>query len=329
MKRISDFFRAAAVIAAASLLMGCSRAEPGEPITVDLAPQTQEDCVTPPFWVVEDSSTGAQIFMLGSMHAGNSDTKYPDYVLDAFSNSTWVGPELDTAAFSQNASLQRKCAAYLRLEDTTMEQLLGDSYADTLGFFTEKGIYQQNMEYLCPFFWASAASGLVTDSAGLDPAYGTESLLLELAHSQRKEVREIEGGEAQYKMMGSIPMSIQLSTLAECVGDDNIAAQAEDTRQLYAAWSSFDDEFFRELSVYDPETVDNPSDWEEYYDMMYTSRQKLMAEFITDSLKNGELGFVFVGTMHYYAEPSIITLLEDAGYTVNAVRPEKSDDKAA
>lgn len=329
MKRIGAFLRSAAAVLAAGLLAGCSPAEPNEPLAVDLTPSAQEDCVTPPFWVVEDSSTGAQIFMLGSMHAGNPDTKYPDYVLEAFNNSTWAAPEMDTQAFSQNASLQRKCAAYLRLEDATMEQLLGDSYADTLDYFTEKGIYQQGMEYFCPFFWASAASGLVTDGAGLDTSYGTESLFLGLAHSGRKEIREIEGGEAQYKMMGEIPMSIQLSTLAECIGDDNIAAQAEDTRELYSAWSSFDDEFFRGLSVYDPETVDNLSDWEEYYDMMYTSRQKLMADFITDSLKSGELGFVFVGTMHFYAEPSIITLLEDAGYTVNEIRPEIPADKAA
>lgn len=329
MKRI--LLRAAAVLLASGLLTGCSTqpAEPKEPLNVDLSPKAQEECVTPPFWVVEDSSTGAQIFMLGSMHAGNSDVKYPDYVLDAFSNSSWVAPEMDTIAFSGNASLQRKCAGYLRLEDETMEQLLGDSYAETLGYFTKNGIYQQGMESFCPFFWASAASGLVTERAGLDTSFGTESLLLGRAHSERKEIREIEGGEAQYKMMGEIPMSIQLSTLAECVGDDNIAAQSEDTRKLYEAWCSFDDEFFRELTVYDPDTVDNLSDWEKYYDMMYSSRQEKMAQFIADSLESGELGFVFVGTMHFYAEPSIITLLEDAGYTVNAIVPEKSDSEAA
>lgn len=329
MKRISAFLRAAAAVLAAVALTGCAPAEPNEPLTVDLSPQAQEDCVTPPFWVVEDGSTGAQIFMLGSMHAGNSGTKYPDYVMEAFNNSSWVAPEMDTIAFSQNASLQRKCAAYLQLEGTDMEQLLGDSYAETLGYFTEKGIYRQGMESFCPFYWASAASSLVTDGAGLDPSYGTESLLLDLAHSKRKEIREIEGGEAQYRMMGEIPLSIQLSTLAECVGNDSVAAQAEDTRQLYAAWSSFDDEFFRGLSVYDPETVDNPGDWEKYYDLMYASRQKQMAQFVTDSLEAGELGFVFVGTMHFYAEPSIITLLEEAGYTVSAIIPEKSADAAA
>ena len=60
--------------------------------------------------------------------------------------------------------------------------------------------------------------------------------------------------------------------------------------------------------------------------MMYTDRQQKMADFIMDSLSKGELGFVFVGTMHYYAEPSMITLLEQEGYTVTAIRGISAGD---
>ena len=59
---------------------------------------------------------------------------------------------------------------------------------------------------------------------------------------------------------------------------------------------------------------------------VYTDRQKLMADFIIDSLKCGEQGFVFVGAMHYFAEPSILTQLTDAGYTVTAIRGTVADD---
>ena len=69
MKRIGAFLRSAAAVLAAGLLTGCAPAVPNEPLAADLTPSAQEDCVTPPFWVVEDSSTGAKIFMLGSMNA--------------------------------------------------------------------------------------------------------------------------------------------------------------------------------------------------------------------------------------------------------------------
>lgn len=319
-------------IAAAALLSlvitGCSTAK-NQPLEVDYAPQAGQDCVTPPFWVVDDADTGAQIFLLGSMHAGVKNAQYPDYILDAMRNSSWVAPEMDTVAFSRDYILQQKCVRYLMLDGVTARDVIGADYDSIVEYFRSRGIWQDGMESMCPFLWASAANPLVLEQAGLDTEYGTENVLLELAHKEGMKIREIEGGEAQYKMMGSIPMSVQLETLEQCASDDGIKAQAQDATELYKAWSSFDDEYFSGLEVYDPAQVSDPDSWDAYYAMMYTDRQKLMSDFIISALKNGELGFVFVGTMHYYADPSVITQLEQAGYTVRAIRGTEAAQLAA
>ena len=315
-----------AALLAAVMLSGCASSAPAsdpEPYTPDLTPSYEEGCVTPPFWVVRDEDTGAQIFLMGSMHAGTEDVKYPEYVLRALRSSSYVAPEMDTVAFSRDISLKRKCAGYMKLENGCTADFLGEDYDRTVEFFRQKGIYSSAMEEMIPYYWASAASGLVTDAAGLDSSYGSETLLLNLAHSENKPIREIEGGEAQYKLMQDIPMSVQLDLLKSCVGDENIAAQAESSNELYEAWCGFDDDYFRQLSVYDECEVTASGDWQSYYNMMYTDRQRFMVEFITDSLKAGERGFVFVGTLHFYAEPSILTLLEEAGYTAGEIRPEQ------
>ncbi len=330
MRHIKKLFRAAAALTEAVMLCGCSapgqemQSEPKAPLEVNHTPEYEEGCITPPFWVVEDEETGAQIFLLGSMHAGGSDVKYPQYVIEAYQNSSYIAPEMDTVAFTGDIPLHRKCAEYMKLKSGTVGDLIGDSFAETLEFFKSSGIYQSGMEQMIPYYWASAASGLITEKSDLDSRYGTETVLLNQAHKDGKEIREIEGGEAQYKMMGEIPMSVQLETLEQCIGDDNIALQAEATVELYEAWRTFDDKYFSEMTVFDPAEVENPEDWQSYYDMMYTDRQKKMSDFIVDSLKSGEQGFVFVGTLHFYAEPSIFTLLSDAGYTTQAIRPEIS-----
>ena len=82
------FFRtAAAFLCAAGILLApaCSggRREPNSPLEVDLTPAIEEGKVTPPFWVAEDEQTGAQVFLLGSMHAGTEDAVYPEYVMEA------------------------------------------------------------------------------------------------------------------------------------------------------------------------------------------------------------------------------------------------------
>lgn len=315
-----------AAVISAVMLCGCATAPNNQPLEVSTAPIAEKGCVTPPFWVVEDESTGAQIFLLGSMHAGKADTQYPEYVLEALLNSSWVAPEMDTVTFAGDFILQQKCVKYLVLSGTTAKELIGSAYDETVDYFRKNGIWQDAMDSMAPFYWASAASSLVVDKAGLDTSYGTENVLLTLAHQEGIKIREIEGGEAQYRMMGSIPMSVQLETLAQCVGDDNINAQVRDTEELFEAWSRFDDDYFSKLTVFSADEVMNPFDWQEYYDMMYTDRQQKMADFITDSLSKGELGFVFVGTMHYYAEPSMITLLEQEGYTVTAIRGISAGD---
>lgn len=315
---MKKFLKIAAAALISLALAGCSGTK-NQPLEVDYTPQAGQNCVTPPFWVVEDEDSGAQIFLLGSMHAGVKDAQYPDYILDAMRNSSWVAPEIDTVAFSKDYILQQKCVRYLLLDGVTARDVIGADYDSIVEFFRSRGIWQDGMESMCPFLWASAANPLVLQQAGLDTEYGTENVLLELAHKEGMKIREIEGGEAQYKMMGSIPMSVQLDTLEECVSDDGIKLQADSAAELYEAWSRFDDEYFSGLEVYDPAQVSDPEAWQSYYDMMYTDRQNLMADFVINALQNGELGFVFVGTMHYYAEPSIITLLEQAGYKVSAI----------
>ena len=321
--------RTIAALLTAALISGCTGcsgspapSEP-EPYTPDLTPAYEEGCVTPPFWVVRDEDTGAQMFLMGSMHAGTEDVKYPEYILQAYRSSSYIAPEMDTVAFRGDMSLQRKCAGYVKLKDGSTAGCMGADYDRTLEFFKQKGLYSSGMDKMIPYYWASAASGLITQTAGLDSKFGSESILLKLAHGEGKTIREIEGGEAQYKLMKDIPMSVQLDLLKQCVGDENITAQAESSKELYEAWSSFDSEYFSRLTVYDEGAVTASADWQCYYDMMYTRRQELMADFISDGLKAGDHGFVFVGTMHFYAEPSVLTLLEEEGYVIEEIRPQQ------
>lgn len=329
MRRIKKL---AAVFLSAMLFSGCANNPPQhepEPYVPTLTPAYEDGCITPPFWVVKDEDTGAQIFLMGSMHAGTEDVKYPEYVLRAYHSSSYIAAEMDTVAFGGDISQKRKCSGYIKLQNGSASDHIGSDYDRTVEFFKQRGIYQTGMEQMIPYYWASAATGLVLRQSGLNSEFGSENVLLNLAHSDGKKIREIEGGEAQYKTMQEIPMSVQLSLLKDCVGDDNIAFQAKTTLELYEAWCSFNEEYFRGISVFDEDAVENPDDWQKYYKMMYTDRQQIMADFIFDSLKAGEKGFVFVGTLHFYAEPSILTLLGEFGYSVEAIRPEQNSEESA
>lgn len=330
--------KAAAALTAAALLMstGCNGSasqepsQPEEPKTameVDLTPEYTEGTITPPFWVVEDKETGAQVFLLGSMHVGTQDVVYPDYVMNAYENSNYISPEVDS--FRQNLEGEEYSNAldYFTLKEGTAADYITDHDA-TVEFMKKHEMYNPNLEDMIPFYWMSMLSSKVLVDAELYGTFGTENKLLSQAYEEKKEVREVEGYKAQYEMMSSIPMNIQAELLAECIGDENYQTQVDTTRELFEAWSTFDKEYLENLKVYDPETVDDPEGWQKYYDLMYADRQKGMADFVVNALENGDLCFFFVGTMHFYAEPTVIDLIEDAGYTVSEIRQQKPESEA-
>lgn len=319
--------KAAALLLAAMIIgTGCT-AEPEQPKTpleVELSPEAEPGTATPPFWVIEDEQTGAQVFLLGSMHAGTEDTVYPEYILEAYRNSSYIAPEMDTVAFEGDNRLISECAGYLRLDGETAADII-PGHGEIVDYFSSLGIYDKALEQMTPFYWTSVFSSVVLDRAGLSSEYGTETQLLERAHHDRKEIREIEGAVSQYRMMGSLPMSVQTDLLGECSDDGTLAEQVKSTQEMFEAWRSFDEDYFSSLEVYDPEQVSVPEDWQTYYNMMYADRQREMSGQVVQALENGDLAFFFVGTMHFYAEPSIIDLVEDAGYTVSAIRPQSAE----
>jgi len=319
MGRFTHAVKKAAKAAAAILLTAALTACSGSLNADGGSQQGEVEHAKPPFWVVTDPQSGATIYMLGSIHAGKKEVQFPDYVIDAYKSSSFAAPELDTVAFQTDIMLQSQAVSLLTLKEGTAADYIGSDYDDTVKFFKEKGVYQMGMDKMIPFYWSSAVSSLVISGSGLDVDYGTESVILQMAHKDGKEIREMEGALSQYAMMADIPMSVQTELLQQCVGDQNVNLQAISTAMLYDAWRSFDEDYFKAAGAFDTSTVDNPSDWEEYYRLMYTDRQKKMADKITQWLQDGEQGFVFVGALHYYAEPSILSLLEEAGYSPQAV----------
>lgn len=288
----------------------------------------EKTVLAPPFWVVEDTDTGATLYLLGSMHVGKPNTAYPDYVMDAYESCDKIAAELDTVAANEDIQGSIEAMQYIMCPaGTTAADYFGDDYEAVVEFFDEKGLATALMEYYIPYYWASNISVLAAQDGGLYSNYGTETYFLGKAHEDGKEIIEIESASEQYEMMGSIPMSIQVQSVTDCIGDEKYQLQVEGMQALYEAWAAFDDEALETLNADAaavPEGLDE-AEYNEFFDLMYLDRQVTMGEAAVDFLKSGEDVFMFVGAAHFYIEEDILTYLENAGYTVNAV----SGDEAA
>lgn len=273
----------------------------------------------PPFWVAENAETGGRVYMLGSFHMGVEGSDYPDYIYEAFDGSDIIAAELDTIAFSADREALNEAVGYLRCpEGASAAELFGDKYGEVKAFYKEKGLYTSAMEDMLPYYWASVLSSHVAQQCGFSSEYGTESVLLSRAKRLGKPIAELESGAEQYKTMGSIPMDIQVQSVTDCIGD-SYDKQESVLREMYVCWSSASCGYEDCLAEFIKEEYSDSEGYAEYYELMYTSRQEKMAEQIALWLENGDRVFLLVGALHYYAEPDILTLLEERGYTAEFI----------
>ncbi|MGN0686970.1 MAG: TraB/GumN family protein [Oscillospiraceae bacterium] len=318
--------RAAALLALLLLLTGCADGAASQPTEL-----------VPPFWLAEDTSTGNRLYLLGSMHVGESNTVYPDYVMDAYEQSTKILVEVDTKAEDTEKS---KGAEYLLCpEGTDARQYFGEDYDRAADFFGSKGIYRRSYDRYIPYFWASVVSTTAAAECGLYSEYGTESVFISLAHADGKEVVQIESYEEQYRMMSEIPMSVQLYSVLSCIGEDNYAEQLGSTRELYNAWATFDEAALGALNedIYKDVPQELEADYGIFMEKMYYSRQRKMAQAAMDALaapaapaapESGSTSFMLVGAAHFFIEEDILTLLEKDGYRISEIRPEEGKEAA-
>ena len=104
---------ALAMILAGTLLFGCAGEEPASSAEL-----------TPPFWTVQDGQTGGTLYLLGSMHVGREGAYYPDYVMEAYTDSDVIAAEIDTTVIDEAA--YKAVEHLLCPEGTTAETYFGE-----------------------------------------------------------------------------------------------------------------------------------------------------------------------------------------------------------
>ncbi len=271
------------------------------------------ESISPPFWEVFDEESGGRVYLLGSMHVG-LDAEYPECVMIAFEESDIIACEVDTVELTRNSARLSAAMELMKCpEGVTAADCFGDSYGEIRDFCKNKGIYNTAYDSYLPTVWSSLITSKLARDAGYSTEYSTETVFLDLAKRRGKKIYEIESAEFQYGLNAAQPLALQVYNVQSAVSDYD--GSLEQVRELYRAWSGFDNAALESLCSDENIPEELSEEYEEFYKAMYVDRQKNMAEYIIECLESGETVFVMVGAMHYYAEPDILTLLEQEGYT--------------
>ena len=258
----------------------------------------------PAMWVVKDQDT--TIYLFGTFHVLDGKTDwFNDEIRQAFDRSDEVVLEAiipeDPAAL---APLMAKYAIASSGKPLT-EQLSPEARAKLVKILGDSGVPAAALDKMKPGFAGMTVALLPYQKAGMSPEHGTEKTLTKAAKEANKPVGELEGIEAQLKMLEKIPESAHVRSLEQVLDKfEELPAMIADMK---VNWNSGNAEGFaklmNEMQASSPET----------FKVMMTDRNANWAEWIDQRLDKPGTVFVAVGTAHLAGDDSVQEFLGKRG----------------
>ena len=271
------------------------------------------------FWKVSDSNS--TVYLLGSLHFADS-TFYPlDSVIEnAFERSEELAVEIDISNDSIVRLIAEMGEKYGKLPDSlSLDRILPDSISyrlDSLclSWTLPLGTFNRFKP------WAAAMSieavGIMR--MGYEDQLGIDRHFLARAHEAGKRVSSIETVEGQVYALAGIGASDSLGLFYLSTLLREIAYQDSAVRGLMRTWKAGNDSLFRTFMNLDTLQL-TPSDSllkKQINELVYYSRNRSMAETVSQYLAEDRKVFVVVGAMHLAGNhENVIDILRAKGFT--------------
>lgn len=245
--------------------------------------------------------------VFGTIHAGGSELPAP--VLQAFEGARSLMIEFLPDGYSK----ERFIEAALFLDRQTLEDKVGAAdFERVLQQLRPIGLPREFIARMKP--WGVLLNLRAPAAA---PGASLEARLVELAHSRRLPVHQIEGVEEQIFTFDEMPMEAQVALLRHGLAHrDGLLELERRTRRAYlerdlaGLWRLRED-----YSARHPEVAAHQA---ALLKRVVHDRSVVMAYRMQRELRRGQ-AFVAVGALHLYGERGVLALLEADGYRASRV----------
>lgn len=270
-------------------------------------------------WKVSDSNSS--VFLLGSVHFADPSFYPLDSVIEgAFAASPYLAVELDVSDESVVSQIAAQSAKYAFLEEgRTLGQVLPAGLKASLDSLCRAWkIPSDALERLKPWAVAMSMQAVGIQYLGLNPELGIDIHFLRQAHAQGKEIVSLETVEEQVAALAgtgaadSVGVYYLRGVLHEIGKLDSILAG------YVRAWEDGDDTYFAAImeKEFTPEGESNPLLEREILERIYFSRNRKMAEAVSEFLEKDKSVFAVVGAAHLVGKESVVENLRRRGYKV-------------
>jgi uncharacterized protein YbaP (TraB family) len=271
--------------------------------------------------VSRPSPSDRTLYLYGTMHLGRIGSEpFNAAVMNALKQSSRLAIEADPSDNGSTQALALRLGQYAA-DDGLQRHIPPDLMARVQAFGDRNGLPAERLGRFRPWLLANMVALSSLGEVGLDPAMGSELYLTGYARSARLPVVEIEGVEAQLRMLASLPDALQAAQLDEALAEVDSAESRDQTRALFDLWLHGDrpagdaliDEMRRDA---------DGKVFERYFiETLIDRRNKTMADRAESELRRPGNTFFAVGALHLFGEAGLIREFERRGYRVVDLQP--------
>lgn len=262
----------------------------------------------------EVNNKGNKIYMLGSIHVGNSSL-YPidENIIKALKSSEKIYMEIDLSNRAEAKKMRQKI--YYNDGKNLKDDLGEELYSRVLKIFQGYGMEEDQVKILRP--WA-IYNTMASDPKGESPkgSFGVESYFLALSLLNKIEIDELESMEFQSNILSSFDKKTYVEMIENLTAEIEKNGYKNINSGLYTlldAWQNGDrDKMKSILSLKGDEAS------EKFNEAILDERDEGMAKKIDAMLKKDGKNtyFILIGSAHLVPENSVTGILKNMGYKV-------------
>lgn len=265
-------------------------------------------------WEVTSLTNRAWLF--GTLHAGKPDWyPLPRAVEDALASSDVLAVEAD---ISNAAQMRRSGDAMVYTRpDSLRLHVPVDDYARFLTLLPRYGVPESQAAGMKPYMAVSLLVFGEWARQGYQPAHGVDGYLIQEAKAQHKPVVELDGVDAQMRLMDSLTDRENTAIFHGTVEALASGLTAEQIRGMVRAWEVGDPQMMLDVSRRYDERVQGAAEFEEKF--VWSRHPAMLAKIEGFLDRSKQQHFIAVGSLHLVGPRGLVEQLREHGYVVRQV----------
>jgi uncharacterized protein YbaP (TraB family) len=261
----------------------------------------------------EVSSLTNKVYLYGTVHAGKRQWfPLPEAVENAFVDSAVLAVEADIT--DMKALRKSSDAMAYKYPDVLKNHVPPEQYARLLKLLPRYGITESQVSSMKPFLAVSVLVFAEWARSGFITQYGVDTYLLRKAQAEQKPVIELEGIEAQGRLMDTLTEKQVQDLFKGTLDALEEDLTTEQVKGLVAAWQAGDPAALLEIARRYNEKVPGAAEFE---DKFIWQRHNDMAKKIEGWLaERRKPYFIAVGALHLAGPKGLVEILRKRGYVV-------------